>query len=94
MPAWVIPAMIAGSAVMGAMGGKDRSKRTNQPTTTKFNNYSQTTPFDYDPGTEGNQGSEAIQALLENWLGLLGQGLGPSDQYQQNVSRGLGGSWG
>lgn len=61
MPAWVVPAMMAGSALMGAYGGKQRAKN---PPVQSYNNYSQATPWDFNSGMQGNQGTELLQGLL------------------------------
>jgi len=79
---WMIPAAIAAGSVMGGLGGKQKAEMSKQPTTTKFNQTSQLSPFDFDPSTPGNQGVELLASLLGSWSGLLGN-LGPSQQTQQ-----------
>lgn len=98
MAAWVYPAMIAAGAVMGGMGGKGRADASRQPTTTKYNNTSQTTPYDFDPSQSGNQGAELIAQLLMGYQGLLGgqtsgtgYSLGPSSRYENALQTG---QWG
>jgi hypothetical protein len=83
---WGVP---IASSLLGGIGGKGRANSSRQPTRTQYSNQSQVTPWDYDPYAGGNQGQELLAQVLGSWEGLLGN-LGPSQQYQQAVRRGLG----
>lgn len=76
------------ASLLGGMGGKDRAKRSAQPTRTTYNNTQQRTPWDFDPEMEGNQGADMLASLLSAWGGLLGN-IGPSPMYKKSVNQGL-----
>jgi hypothetical protein len=77
------------SAILGGMGGKSRDRDSRNPIKTVSNSTQQRTPWDFNPELEGNQGAEMLASILSGWGGLLG-GLGPSQEYEQSVKRGLG----
>jgi hypothetical protein len=89
----VVPALIKwgvpiASGLLGGIGGKGRAQRSQHPTRTEYSNTAQKDPWDFNPEMAGNQGAELLAALLQNWGGLMGN-LGPSQQYQEHVNRGL-----
>ena len=87
MPLPVAAAMalkIGVPAVMGAMGGKGRSKN---PQMQSYQETSQRTPWDFDPSTSGNQGQMLLANLLNSYGGLLGHA---TQQFQQRPPSQLG----
>lgn len=72
---WMIPLMVAGG-MMGGLGGGKAAKQQGKPT--RYQETTTHTPFDWDPGTPGNQGTDLIRMLAQSYMGLLGRGLGPS----------------
>ena len=79
---WVVPAMMAGSALMGMYGKKQDAKAANQPTRT--NTQSQITPYDFMGGMgQGNSGADLLGGLLGGYGGLLGNTMSQFSQRPQ-----------
>ena len=74
LPAFAMPLIMGG---IGALGG---GKRNSQPQTQSYNNFSQATPWDFNPGMQGNQGADLLAGLLGGY-GRLFQDS--ADKYSQ-----------
>ncbi len=77
LPAFALPLIMGG---MGAMGGKGKSQN---PQVQSFNQTSQATPWDFNPGMQGNQGSDLLSSILGAYSGLLGHSMGQFSQRPQ-----------
>jgi len=89
--AWPLVAMAALGAAGGAMGGKQKAKRSQQPTTTTIDMHNRRDPYNpmnVSPGAQqylggqGGSGNQILDFLLSSGVGMLGGGMERTKQRQ------------